>query len=60
MLEIKVACSAGISYKLKYVLPNDPLMQLYHSLVHSNFIYGLTVWGNTFPSYISAVNYIDC
>ena len=41
--------------KLKYVLPKDALMQLYHSLVHSYFIYELTVWGSTktFPTYIS-------
>ena len=51
MVEIKAARSVGILFKLKYVLPKDVLMQLYHSLVHSNFIYGLTVWGNTFPTY---------
>ena len=31
-------------------------MQLYHSLVHSCFVYGLTTWGNTFLTYISKLN----
>ena len=53
VVETKVARSTGILYKQKYVLPKDALLQLYHSLVHSYFIYGLTAWGNTFPTYIS-------
>ena len=56
MVEIKVARSVGILNKLKYVLPKDALQQLYHSLVHSHFIYGISVWGNTFPTYISKLH----
>ena len=56
MVETKVARSVGILYKLNYVLSKDALKQLYHSLVHSYFTYGLTVWGNTFPTYISKLN----
>ena len=51
-----MARSIGILYKLKYVLPKDALLQLYHCLVHLYFIYGLTVWGNTFPTYISELH----
>ena len=51
-----MARSIRILYKLKYVLPKDALLQLYHSLVHSCFIYGLTVWGSTFPTYISKLH----
>ena len=51
-----MARSIAILYKLKYVLSKDALLQLYHSLVHSYFIYGLTVWGNTFPTYISKLD----
>ena len=39
LVEIKVARSVGILYKLKYFLPKDALMQLYPSLVHLYFIY---------------------
>ena len=53
IVKTKVARSIRILHKLKYVLPKDALLQLYHSLVLSYCIYGLTVWGNTFPTYIS-------
>ena len=56
IVETKVARSNGILFKLKYVLPKDALLQLYHSLLHSYFIYGLTVWGNTFSTYISKLH----
>ena len=56
IVETKVARSIGILYKLKYVLPKDALLQLYHSLVHLYFTYGHTVWGNTFPTYISKLH----
>ena len=56
MVDIKVARSVGILYKLKNVLTKDPLMQLYHSFVHSYFIYELTVWGNAFLTYISKLH----
>ena len=56
IVETKVARSIGIFYKLEYVLPKDAVLQLSHSLVHSYFTYGLTVWGNTFPPYISKLH----
>ena len=57
MVEITVARSVEILHKMKYVLPKDALLHLYYSLVHSYFIYGLTVWGNTlFSTYISKLH----
>ena len=46
MVEIEIARSVRILYKLKYVSTKDALMQLYHSLVHSYSIDGLNVRGN--------------
>ena len=51
--ETKVARSVGILSKLKYYLPESAMLQLHHSLVHSQLIYGVAVWGNTFPSYLA-------
>ena len=51
--ETKVARSVGILSKLKYYLPESAMLQLYYSLVHSQLIYGVAVWGNTFPSYLA-------
>ena len=56
MVKIKVARSTGILYEVKYVFPKDALMQLYHFFGHLYFIYGLTVWGNTFSTYISKLH----
>ena len=56
MVEIKVARSVGILFKLKYVLTKDALMQLYHSLVHIYFIYGHTLCSNTFSACISKLH----
>ena len=52
--ETKVARSVGILSKLKYYLPESAMLQLYYSLVHSQLIYVVAVWGfNTFPSYLA-------
>ena len=29
------------------------MLQLYYSLVHPNSLYGVAVWGNTFPTYLT-------
>ena len=55
-LETKIARVVGILYKLKYLLPENAMLNLYYALVHSNHIYGILVWGNTFPSYLSKLS----
>ena len=54
IVETKVARSVGILYKLKYVLPKDAQMQLYHCLERLYFSMSLQCGqcGNTFPTYI--------
>ena len=51
--ETKVARSVEILNKLKYYLLESAMSQLYYSLVHSQLIYGVAVWGNTFHSYLA-------
>ena len=51
--ETKVARSVGILSKPKYYLPESAMLQLYYSLAHSQLIYRVAVWGNTFPSYLA-------
>ena len=58
IVETKVARLIKIIYELKYILPKDALLQLYHSLVHSLFIYGLTV--RAIHSELIFLNYIGC
>ena len=52
-LEKKVSRSVGIISKLKNYLPTQALFKLYYTLVHSHLLYGLIVWGNTYPTYLS-------
>ena len=55
-LETKIARAVGILYKLKYLLPESAMLNFYYALVHSNLIYGILVWGNTFPSYLTKLS----
>ena len=32
------------------------MLNLYNAFVHSNLIYGILVWGNTFPSYLTKLS----
>ena len=57
-IEIKLSKSLGILYKLKLILPLNAL-KLYYSMVHSHLLYGLVVWGSTFPSYLKKLNSIQ-
>ena len=43
----------GILSKLKNYLPTHALFKLYYTLVHWHLLYGLVVWGNTYPTYLS-------
>ena len=52
MLESKVSRSVGILTKLKSFVPQQTLLQLYHSLVHSHLTYGITIWGSTRTTYL--------
>ena len=38
---------------MKNYLSKHALFKLYYTLVHSHLIYGLIVWGNTYPTYFS-------
>jgi len=42
----------GIICKLKTLLPKKILLKLPYALVHPLLLYGLLVWGSTYPSYI--------
>ena len=48
-IENKLSKSLKILYKLKPILPQNALLKLYYSMVHSHVLYGLVVWGSTFP-----------
>ena len=47
LLENKIARSIGVMTKLSYYLPQDTLLTLYYSLVHTHSMYALPVWKST-------------
>ena len=57
--ENKLSKSLGILYKLKSILPQNALLKLCYSIVHSHLLYDLVVWGSTFPSYQKKLNSIQ-
>ena len=52
-LESKIARSVGVIAKLRNHLPNNTLLTLYYSLVHSHFLYALPVWASTHKTYLT-------
>ena len=51
--ESKLPRGVGILYKLKAELPREALCKIYYALFHPHLLYGLVVWGSTFPTYMS-------
>ena len=53
LIEHKVSRTIGILSKLRHFLPQSALLKIYYALIHSQLMYGLPIWGSTFPSYIN-------
>ena len=45
----KIKRSIGILSKMRYLITLDVLINLYYTLIYPFLIYGLVVWGNTYP-----------
>ena len=43
----------GILSKVRYNFPLKTLLQLCNALIHPLLIYGIVVWGSTYPSYLT-------
>ena len=52
VMEGKVARLVGILNKLKQTLPQTVMLQLYYALVHPLLLYGIIIWGATYPTYL--------
>ena len=47
-----MARSVGILNKLKQTLPQTVMLQLCYALVHPLQVYGIIIWGATYPTYL--------
>ena len=55
-LETNLSKAVGIICKLKFVLPKDALIKLYYALFNPHLLYGLVIWGSTYPSYLMIIS----
>ena len=46
----KIRKSIGILSKIRYFVDSHTLIQLYYALIQPFLVYGLIVWGNTYPA----------
>ena len=53
LFEHKILRTIGILSKLRHFLAQSALLKIYYALIHSQLMYGLPIWGSTFPSYIN-------
>ena len=51
----KIKRSIGILSKLRYYVNISVLTNLYYALIYPFFIYGITAWGNTYPTTLKPV-----
>ena len=51
----KLSKTVGIFSKLRYNVNIDILVMLYYSLIYPFLIYGVQVWGLTYPTYLKPV-----
>ena len=52
LVESKIAKLVGILNKLRHIFPSSALLLIYFALVHPHLLYGLPIWGSTFPIYL--------
>ena len=55
IIENKLSRAVEILWRLETVLPQTALLKLYYAFLHPHILYGLIVWGSTFPSYFTKV-----
>lgn len=51
----KLSKSCGILYKIRNLLTKEALISIYYTICYPHLIYGLSIWGCTWPSYLQSV-----
>ena len=58
-VESKIAKSVGKLSRLRYLFLSSTLLLLYSSLIQPHLLYGLLLWGSTFPSYLTNMKHLQ-
>ena len=51
----KISTSLGIFYKCQKYFDSETLLMLYNSFIYPHFTYCVSVWGNTYKTYLSPI-----
>lgn len=51
----KISKMCGILYKIRYNLTPDALLSIYYTLCYSRLTYCVSIWANTWPSFLNKV-----
>ena len=51
-IEHKMSRAVGIISKLCHFLPTNALLNVYYAFIHPHLLYGLPIWGSSFPSHL--------
>ena len=51
----KISRSLGILYKCQKYFDSETLLMLYNSFIYPHFTYCVSVWGNTYKTYLSPI-----
>ena len=52
---LSLEISVGILTKISHFLPQEALLNLYYSLIHSQLLYALPVWCATYKTYLTKI-----
>ena len=44
--------SRTVEIEIRHYLPETTLLKIYYAQIHSHLLYGLIIWGSTFPTYL--------
>jgi len=58
-IENKLSRAVGILCKVRHYMPQKTLEMLYYALIHLHLLYGLSIWGSTYPSYLKKLNILQ-
>ena len=58
-IESKLTRANGIISRLKSTLSKDALLKLYYALFQPHLLYGLTIWGTTYPTYLKPLKILQ-
>ena len=58
-LQKKLSRNVGVLTKLKHCLPKSALIALYYGIVFPHLLYGIIIWGSTYPTYLKKLQTIQ-